>query len=131
MLSLRYGGGTREITCQVEPMLMIGALCLALLVPGGIMDQAGQQADEQEIHGVLNGFVDAWNQHDAKAFAAVFSGDADFTNWRGMGASGRANVEAFHAPCSPPSSRTAIRHLVTARSGLFAPTLPRWMFIGQ
>jgi uncharacterized protein (TIGR02246 family) len=79
-------------------MLMIGALGLALLLPGGMMGQPGQQADEQQIHGVLNGFVDAWNHHDAKAFAAVFSEDADFTNWRGTSASGRSSIEEFHAP---------------------------------
>ena len=42
--------------------------------------------------------MDAWNHHDAEAFAAVFSQDADFTNVRGMGATGRAKIEAFHAP---------------------------------
>ena len=77
-------------------MLTIGAMCLALLLPG--MDQPGQQADTQQIHGAMNAFVDAWNHHDAKAFAAVFAEDADFTNWRGMGASGQSRIEAFHAP---------------------------------
>jgi uncharacterized protein (TIGR02246 family) len=46
----------------------------------------------------MTAFVDAWNHHDAKAFAAVFAEDADFTNWRGMGASGRSRIEEFHAP---------------------------------
>ena len=59
-------------------MLTLAAICLALLVP--VMDQPGQQGDTQQIHGVMNAFVDAWNQHDAKAFAAVFAEDADFTN---------------------------------------------------
>jgi uncharacterized protein (TIGR02246 family) len=77
-------------------MLILGAICLALLVP--VMDQLGQQEDTQQIHGVMNAFVDAWNQHDAKAFAAVFAEDADFTNWRGQGASGRSKIEEFHAP---------------------------------
>jgi uncharacterized protein (TIGR02246 family) len=79
-------------------MLMIGALCFALLLPAAMVVPPGQQEDQQEIHGVLDGFVDAWNHHDAKAFAAVFSEDADFTNVRGVGASGRANIEEFHAP---------------------------------
>jgi uncharacterized protein (TIGR02246 family) len=77
-------------------MLTLAAICLALLVP--VMDQPGQQGDTQQIHGVMNAFVDAWNQHDAKAFAAVFAEDADFTNWRGQGASGRSKIEEFHAP---------------------------------
>jgi uncharacterized protein (TIGR02246 family) len=77
-------------------MLTVGAICLALLLPG--IDQPAQLVDTQQIHGVMNAFVDAWNRHDAKAFAAVFAEDADFTNWRGIGASGRSSIEAFHAP---------------------------------
>ena len=46
----------------------------------------------------MDRIVGAWNQHDAKAFAAVFAEDADFTNWRGEGASGRSKIEEFHAP---------------------------------
>jgi uncharacterized protein (TIGR02246 family) len=79
-------------------MTMLSVLCLALLLPGGMMDEPGQQTDEQQIHGVLNGFIDAWNHHDAKAFAALFSEDADFTNVFGQGASGRTHIEEFHAP---------------------------------
>jgi uncharacterized protein (TIGR02246 family) len=77
-------------------MLTIGTICLALLLPG--VDQPARQVDAQQIHGVMDAFVDAWNRHDAKAFAAVFAEDADFTNWRGMGASGRSKIEEFHAP---------------------------------
>jgi uncharacterized protein (TIGR02246 family) len=43
-------------------------------------------------------FVETWNRHDAKAFSSIFSPDADFTNVFGMKASGRDEVERFHAP---------------------------------
>jgi uncharacterized protein (TIGR02246 family) len=56
------------------------------------------ETDERAIRAVMDRFVDAWNHHDAKAFATVFAEDADFTNWRGTGAIGRSKVEAFHAP---------------------------------
>jgi uncharacterized protein (TIGR02246 family) len=55
------------------------------------------ETDEQSIVALINRFVDGWNRHDAKAFAAVFAEDADFTNWRGEGASGRLKIEGFHA----------------------------------
>jgi uncharacterized protein (TIGR02246 family) len=42
-------------------------------------------------------FVDAWNRHDAHAFAMTFTEDADFTNVQGVHANGRANVESFHS----------------------------------
>jgi uncharacterized protein (TIGR02246 family) len=67
---------------------------LALIPPG----QTKMETDQQAIVSVVDRFVDAWNRHDAKAFAAVFAEDADFTNWRGAGASGRSNIEEFHAP---------------------------------
>jgi uncharacterized protein (TIGR02246 family) len=60
--------------------------------------QTKGETDQQAVSAVIDRFMDAWNRHDAKAFAAVFAEDADFTNWRGEGASGRSNIEAFHAP---------------------------------
>jgi uncharacterized protein (TIGR02246 family) len=55
------------------------------------------ETDEEAIRAVVDRFMDAWNRHDAKAFAATFADDADFTNWRGMGASGRSKIEEIHA----------------------------------
>jgi len=84
-------------------MLRIGFLCLTLLWPAAILSalgQAGQQtqaADELAIHGVMDSFMDAWNRHDAKAWTAVFTDDADFTNVNGISASGRSDIEQFHA----------------------------------
>ena len=79
-------------------MLRIGALCIALLLPAALGGEDRPQADEQAIRGVMDSFMDAWNRHDAKAFASLFSEDAGFTNVRGTGASGRLNIEQFHAP---------------------------------
>ena len=79
--------------------MRIAAICL--LLPFWGMVQTGKESKEtgeNAIHAVIKRFVDAWNHHDAKAFAAVFSEDADFTNVRGIGASGRGAIEAFHAP---------------------------------
>ncbi len=73
------------------------AVCF-LLFPILLMAQTSVEADEHAIRAVMDRFVDAWNHHDAEAFAAVFSEDADFTNVRGVGATGRAKIEAFHAP---------------------------------
>ena len=75
--------------------------CLLTSFGGLVLTMSGQtkdETDEQSIVALINRFVDGWNRHDAKAFAAVFAEDADFTNWRGEGASGRAKIEEFHAP---------------------------------
>ena len=54
--------------------------------------------DQKAIRGLMDHFMDAWNRHDAYAFAMVFAEDADFTNVRGVGATGRSKIEEFHAP---------------------------------
>ncbi|MGA2634837.1 MAG: SgcJ/EcaC family oxidoreductase [Terracidiphilus sp.] len=78
-------------------MLKMVVSCLGLLLPAALIGQSGGEADEQSIRNVMDRFIDAWNRHDAKAWTAEFSEDADFTNVRGVGASGRADIEQFHA----------------------------------
>jgi uncharacterized protein (TIGR02246 family) len=79
-----------------EDMLRIAAISLALL-PLAAMARTGTKADDEAIRAVLDRFAEAWNKHDAHAFAAVFAEDADFTNVFGQGASGRAKIEEQHA----------------------------------
>jgi len=82
-------------TCK----LLLAGLTIALAgLPLTSRSQTKGGADQPAITAVIDRFVDAWNRHDAKAFAAVFAEDADFTNWRGEGASGRSKIEEFHAP---------------------------------
>ena len=50
------------------------------------------------IEQIAKSLADAWNRHDARAFAAIFAQDADFTNVFGMQAKGREAIEAFHRP---------------------------------
>jgi uncharacterized protein (TIGR02246 family) len=78
-------------------MLKITAIC-SLLLSLAAYGQSGRGEDQRAIRAVLDRFIEAWNRHDAHAFAAVFSEDADFTNWRGAGASGRSKIEEAHAP---------------------------------
>jgi uncharacterized protein (TIGR02246 family) len=81
--------------------MRLGAMCFLwfplLFMGQPLVGQTGE-TDERAVRAVIDRFVDAWNHHDAKAFAKVFAEDADFTNWRGTGASGRTKIEAFHAP---------------------------------
>ncbi len=77
-------------------MLRIAMLCL-LLLPTMARAQVDSAADQQAIRTVMDRLDDAWNRHDATAFAAVFAEDADFTNVLGISASGRSNIDQFHA----------------------------------
>ena len=76
----------------------IKAVVCALLFSMTALGQSGKDADQKAIRDVMDKFMDAWNRHDPHAFAAVFAEDADFTNVLGIGASGRAKIEEFHAP---------------------------------
>jgi uncharacterized protein (TIGR02246 family) len=66
-------------------------------VSGKGLGAKGRGIDEQAIRTIVKRFMDAWNHHDAKAFAEVFAEDADFTNWRGDGANGRGKIQEMHA----------------------------------
>jgi uncharacterized protein (TIGR02246 family) len=78
-------------------MLTKTFLIVSLLI-GTALTQNPSANDEQAIRKLAAGFVDAWNKHDAHAFAENFAEDADFTNVRGDSAHGRKAVEDFHAP---------------------------------
>ncbi|HKP25249.1 MAG TPA: SgcJ/EcaC family oxidoreductase [Dongiaceae bacterium] len=53
---------------------------------------------DKAIEDLVRALEAAWNRHDAHAFAAAFAEDADFTNVFGMVQTGRAGIEAAHAP---------------------------------
>src|SRR5581483_4056039 len=89
--------------------------------------------DEDAIRQVVQSLADAWNVHDAEAFARAFQENAHFTNVFGMEAEGRAAIARFHAPifetmfrdsrleCAPPKIRF-IRPDVAAVDGQWSMT---------
>jgi uncharacterized protein (TIGR02246 family) len=78
--------------------MLTKALLIVLLLVATALTQTTSSHDEQAIRKLVTDFIDAWNQHDAHAFAQTFTEDADFTNVRGDSAHGRKAVEDFHAP---------------------------------
>ena len=108
-------------------IIVICFLLFLLLLAG----QTGTETDEHAIRRVMDRFVDAWNRHDAKAFAAVFSEDADFTNWRGVGASGRAKIEDFHAPVFATIFSKSPQEYTDIRRASSVQTLRPWMCGGS
>jgi len=59
--------------------------------------RADEEEDRAAIAHTVERFIDAWNKHDAHAFAMTFTEESDFTNVRGTHAHGRNNVDSFHA----------------------------------
>jgi nuclear transport factor 2 (NTF2) superfamily protein len=84
---------------MVRPMYTLQRVAIfSLLPPFAASGQTGEASDRKAIQRVMDQFMDAWNRHDAKAFAAAFAVEAGFTNWGSTTASGRSKIEEFHAP---------------------------------
>jgi uncharacterized protein (TIGR02246 family) len=45
---------------------------------------------------LVQGFINAWNTHDMKALAELFTEDADFVNVAGMRWKGREHIQTMH-----------------------------------
>jgi conserved hypothetical protein len=73
---------------------LLTALLLALpLTSPKATFAASQDQDETEIHNVETRQQEAWNRHDAKAYADLFSEDADLVNIVGWRWKGRLEIE--------------------------------------
>lgn len=83
---------------QTRPVCLIAASLLSVAALAQQPSASSEERVKAAIAQTLERFLDAWNKHDAHAFAMAFTEDADFTNVQGIHARGRANVEAFHAP---------------------------------
>ena len=81
------------------PRLAISALLMTVLCISAAPPAAGdKEKDDAAIRELAASVESAHNAHDAKAFAAVFAPDGDFTSVRGMTARGRKAIEEFHRP---------------------------------
>jgi uncharacterized protein (TIGR02246 family) len=79
----------------VPGLLSLAVLCHSAVTPAAADDKA---KDEAAIRELAAAFEKTHNKHDAKAFAALFAPDGDFTNVRGMTAKGPKAIEEFHRP---------------------------------
>ncbi|MCB0826209.1 MAG: SgcJ/EcaC family oxidoreductase [Armatimonadetes bacterium] len=69
---------------------------LAMLLSTNVLSGGELQTKEDAVKGVLHQLETAWAKSDAKAFAAAFSEDADFTVWSGMRIKTRVVIEEGH-----------------------------------
>jgi uncharacterized protein (TIGR02246 family) len=69
-------------------------IAVAVCALVGIGSARGEDpVKEKEVRAAGDAFVAAWNQHDAKAMAAVWAPDGDLINPFGRWAKGRAEIE--------------------------------------
>jgi uncharacterized protein (TIGR02246 family) len=77
-----------------RPAAMAQPVCAPPAAPA---PAAPSEAAEPAISRLLAEQSDAWNRHDAKAWVASFSEDAEFINILGMLLVGRSEIERRHA----------------------------------
>ena len=78
----------------VSKFLIALSLSVSLFLVASFPALAGQSQDVQAIRQVLQAQqADAWNRHDAKAYAALFTQDGDVVNVVGWWWKGRAEIE--------------------------------------
>src|SRR3546814_13225579 len=71
------------------------SLTVSLFLAGSFPALAGQSQDVQAIREVLQTQqADAWNRHDARAYAALFTQDGDVVNIVGWWWKGRDEIES-------------------------------------
>jgi uncharacterized protein (TIGR02246 family) len=95
-----YGEKDRIPSAERAFMSFLGLfiLCAGLAIAAPQNHRDSGDKDRAAIAQTVQRFANAWNEHDAHAFALTFTEDADFTNVSGVHAQGRSNVETFHAP---------------------------------
>jgi uncharacterized protein (TIGR02246 family) len=92
------------------------------------------QIGTEGVESVAYRLIEAWNRHDAHAFATVFAEDAEFTNVFGMQATGRGDIEQFHAPIFETMFKDSHLFADGIRSRLVRPDVAtldlRWSMTG-
>src|SRR5512134_2594520 len=74
---------------------VLEALCAAVaLLASPSMSVADQQTDEAAIRVLQDRQAEAWNRHDAKAYADLFAEDGDVVNVVGWWWKGRSEIES-------------------------------------
>ncbi|MFL5541416.1 MAG: YybH family protein [Longimicrobiaceae bacterium] len=75
---------------RLIPLLALAALA-SVTVPAGLSAQATAEAAIRDLEARQ---ADAWNRHDASAYAALFTEDGDVVNVVGWWWRGRAEIES-------------------------------------
>jgi uncharacterized protein (TIGR02246 family) len=75
-----------------QAQLALVLLVALVLLPNATLG-AGREADEAAIRDVEKHQAEAWNAHDAKAYANLFTEDGDCVNVVGWWWKGRAEIE--------------------------------------
>jgi len=85
-----------------KSVVVLAVLCVAALARGGADESRwrafpgnlrSDNANEEQVRKLYDGFAAAWNRHDAKTMAAMYAIDGDYLDPDGRMARGREEVE--------------------------------------
>lgn len=81
----------------MQKAIFISFFLLLLQLPSQAVAQPILQDQANEINRVIDGYYDAWNQHDTKKMAEFYAADGDLrTPWNEIGKN-RKEIEAIYA----------------------------------
>jgi uncharacterized protein (TIGR02246 family) len=122
-------------------MMARAALAVLLLTSFffGILPARGQtkstDGDSVAIRQVVADFVDAFNRHDAHAWASPFAEDGDFTNVTGLYLHGRKDFEARFTELFASRLKTAHRTATVRHIRFITPDIAavdaEWELVGS
>ena len=70
---------------------------------------AERARDREQITAIIQGWEEAWNSHDMRAFASLFHEDATWILWTGAVWTGRTAIEEGHAAVHKTVFRNSIQ----------------------
>jgi uncharacterized protein (TIGR02246 family) len=141
-------GLCRTVESSIMHPIRVFAFCVALLVPAAAQDDlvsadkghrtealgADDSQDEAEIRDVQKRQAEAWNRHDAKAYAELFTEDGDVVNVVGWWWKGRLQIEkkltAAYAFVFSDSTLTITEIHVRFLDPRIAVAHVRWIMVG-
>src|SRR5687767_3774656 len=95
--------GSSTMTRSIQRMFYVCLLAAAgvLFSADALVAQeppsATRNSDREQINAILQGWEDAWNRHDMRAFANQFHEDGVWILWTGLVWTGRKAIEEGHA----------------------------------
>jgi uncharacterized protein (TIGR02246 family) len=105
---------TRTWVSAALTMILLASFSFAISRARG--QSNSPDADSAAIRQVITDFLDAFNRHDARAWAMPFAEDGDFTNVTGLTRHGRKEVEdrftgLFAGPLKTAHRTSTVRHI--------------------
>jgi uncharacterized protein (TIGR02246 family) len=105
-----------SLSARAAAAVILAFVFSPAIVPNAHGQSSSSDADSAAIRKTIDSFLAAFNRHDAKAWAAPFTEDGDFTNVTGLTRHGRKEIEErfaglFAGPLKDTHRTCTVRHI--------------------